>query len=165
MKLKRNINGQLQEKKRELVEEIKDKYNKVFDELEKYATDMHVAREKFAKRDVTISLKTGTNNFYALQANANTSEFYEEQMRKINAAIVVPPTPPTPPTSTGGGTNSGNGGQPTPPQPRPRVRKVVTLKTHTTEPMHTEADIDIYLQSLTVQLMQYLSDDNDIIVN
>jgi len=42
---------------------------------------------------------------------------------------------------------------------------VVKLNTHTTEPMHTEADIDLYLQSLKVQLMQYLSDDNDIIVN
>ena len=166
LKLKKNLNGQLQEKKRELVEEIKTKYNKAFDELEKYATDMHVAREKFAKRDVTISLKTGTNNFYALQANANTAEFYEEQMRKINAAIVIP-TPPAEPTGTGDGANSvhDDGGQPTPPQPRPRVRKVVKLNTHTTEPMHTEADIDLYLQSLKVQLMQYLSDDNDIIVN
>ena len=166
LKLKKNLNGQLQEKKRELVEEIKAKYNKAFDELEKYATDMHVARDKFAKRDVTISLKTGTNNFYALQANANTAEFYEEQMRKINAAIVIPTTP-TEPTGTGDGTTSvhDDGGQPTPPQPRPRVRKVVKLNTHTTEPMHTEADIDLYLQSLKVQLMQYLSDDNDIIVN
>ena len=166
LKLKKNLNGQLQEKKRELVEEIKTKYNKAFDELEKYATDMHVARDKFAKRDVTISLKTGTNNFYALQANANTAEFYEEQMRKINAAIVIP-TPPAEPTGTGDGANSvhDDGGQPTPPQPRPRVRKVVKLNTHTTEPMHTEADIDLYLQSLKVQLMQYLSDDNDIIVN
>ena len=164
--MKKNLNGQLQEKKRELVEEIKTKYNKAFDELEKYATDMHVARDKFAKRDVTISLKTGTNNFYALQANANTAEFYEEQMRKINAAIVIP-TPPAEPTGTGDGANSvhDDGGQPTPPQPRPRVRKVVKLNTHTTEPMHTEADIDLYLQSLKVQLMQYLSDDNDIIVN
>ena len=87
-------------------------------------------------------------------------------MRKINAAIVIP-TPPAEPTGTGDGANSvhDDGGQPTPPQPRPRVRKVVKLNTHTTEPMHTEADIDLYLQSLKVQLMQYLSDDNDIIVN
>ena len=165
MKLKRNINGQLQEKKRELVEEIKAKYDQAFDELEKYAESMHVSRDKFAKRDVTISLKTQTNNFYALQANANTAEFYEEQMSKINAA--VPPTSPTPPTGTGSVTNSDNdnSGQTTSPKSRPRVRKVVTLDTHTTEPMHTEADVDLYLQSLKVQLMQHISEDNDIIVN
>ena len=159
----KNLNGQLQEKKRELIDAITTKYNAVFSELEKYADDMHVARDKFAKRDVTLSLKTGTNNFYALQANANTSEFYEEQMRKINAAIVIL-TPPSIPDERIDVVRD-DGGQPTPPQPRPRVRKLVTLDTHTTEPMHTEADIDLYLQSLKVQLMQYLSDDNDIIVN
>ena len=162
-KLMKNLNGQLQEKKRELIDAITTKYNAVFSELEKYADDMHVARDKFAKRDITISLKSQTNNFYALQANANTSEFYEEQMRKINAAIVIP-TPPADPDEREDVVRD-DGGQPTPPLPRPRVRKVVKLNTHTTEPMHTEADIDLYLQSLKVQLMQYLSDDNDIIVN
>lgn len=161
MKLKKNINGQLQEKKHELVEDIKAKYNKAFDELEKYATDMNVAREKFAKRDVTISLKTSTNNFYALQANADkVSEFYEEQTHKINDAVEAKPAPtPTPTTEPGGST------QPTTPQPKPRVRKIVHLNTHYSTPIHTEADIDSYLQTLKEQLMKYISDDNDIIVS
>jgi hypothetical protein len=158
-KLKKNLNGMLMEKKKELVEEIKAKYDTAFQELEKYASDMHVAREKFAKKDVTISLKTSTNNFYALVANADTRDFFEEQMRLINAAVVTPPTPPTPPTKPG------EGGEPIPPQPKPRVRKIVHLQTHTTEPMHTEADIDLYLQSLKVQLMKYIGEDNDIIVS
>lgn len=168
MKLKKNLEGQLKEKKNELVEAINAKYNAVFAELEKYADDVHVSRDKFAKRDVTISLKTQTNNFYALQANANTSEFYEEQMRKINAAIVLPPPPTHPTDHDGDGTSvHDDGDQPTPPHTPPtvRVRKVVTLQTHTTEPMHTEADIDLYLQSLKVQLMQYIGEDNDIIVS
>ena len=32
-------------------------------------------------------------------------------------------------------------------------------------PIHTEADIDSYLQTLKEQLMKYISDDNDIIVS
>ena len=161
MKLKKNINGQLQEKKHELVEDIKAKYNKAFDELEKYATDMNVAREIFAKRDVTISLKTSTNNFYALQANADkVSEFYEEQTHKINDAVEAKPVPtPSPTTEPGGST------QPTTSQPKPRVRKIVHLNTHYSTPIHTEADIDSYLQTLKEQLMKYISDDNDIIVS
>lgn len=31
--------------------------------------------------------------------------------------------------------------------------------------MHTEADVDRYLQSLKVQLMRYINEDNDIIVS
>ena len=150
----------MQEKKKELIQIIKDKFNAVFDDLEQYAKSVNVSRDKFAKRDVTISLRTNTNNFYALQANANTKEFYEEQMRKINAAIVPPPAPPTPPTPPDGGD------PPLPPKPdKPRIRKVVHLDTHTTNPMHTEADIDLYLLGLKAELMQHLGDNIDIIIN
>lgn len=95
MKMMRNLNGLLGECKTRLINEIKDNYNIAFDELEQYAKEVKVAREKFAKRDITISLKTNTSNFYALQANADTRSFYEDEMRKINQAIPVPPTPPT----------------------------------------------------------------------
>lgn len=166
MKLRKTINAQLQAKKKELVDSIVAKYNTVFDELEQYASEMHVARDKFAKKDVTISLKTNTNNFYALQANANTADFYEEQMHRINAAVVTKPAPSYPPVPRDGSDAAhDNGGQPTPPQPQPRVRKVVHLDTHTTKPMHTEADIDLYLKGLKAELMQYLGDDIDIIIN
>lgn len=165
IKMRKAIEVQLQQKRKELVETVTARYNAVFDELEKYAEEMHVSRDKFARRDTAISLNTGTNNFYALQANADTSSFYEEQMHRINAAIPSKPyTPPTPPDN-GGGSVHDDGGQPAPPQPKPRVRKIVRLNTHTTEPMHTEADVDRYLQSLKVQLMRYINEDNDIIVS
>lgn len=165
IKMRKAIETQLQQKRKELVETVTARYNAVFDELEKYAEEMHVSRDKFARRDTTISLNTGTNNFYALQANADTSSFYEEQMHRINAAIPSKPyTPPTPPDN-GGGSVHDDGGQPAPPQSRPRVRKIVRLNTHTTEPMHTEADVDRYLQSLKAQLMRYINEDNDIIVS
>lgn len=158
MKMMRNLNGVLGECKTRLINEIKDNYNKAFDELEQYAKEVNVARDKFAKRDITISLKTNTSNFYALQANADTRSFYEDEMRKINQAIPVPPTPPTPPTGDGSGT------PPEPPQPKPRVRKIVHLSTHTTQPMRTEADVDMYLAGLKAELMQYINENNDIIV-
>ena len=106
-------------------------------------------------------MKTSTNNFYALQANADkVAEFYEEQTHKINAAVETKPTPATSPTTEPGGSS-----QPTTPQPKPRVRKIVHLNTHCSTPIHTEADIDTYLQTLKEQLMQYISNDNDIIIS
>jgi hypothetical protein len=157
-KLMKNLNGQLQEKKKELVEAITTKYDAVFAELEKYASDMKVSRDKFAKKDVTISLKTNTNNFYALQANADTSEFYGRQMQIINDAvnpiIVTPPSKPDDP-------NHGISVH----EPPVRVRRLIHLNTHYTEPMHTEEDIDRYLQTLKAQLMKFINGDNDIIVS
>lgn len=98
LKMMRNLNGRLEECKAALIETIKTNYNKAFDELEEYAASMKVGRDKFAKRDITISQKINTSNFYALQANAVIAGFYEEQMRKINEAVPksVDPKPYTP---------------------------------------------------------------------
>lgn len=160
-KIMKNLNGQLQECKAKLIADIKSRYNKVFDELEQYAQEVGVSRDKFAKRDVTISLKTNTGNFYALQANGNTSTFYEGEMKKINDAIPVP----TPPVPNPDGDGDDDPQPPTPPQPKPRVRKVIHLNTHTTQPMRSEADVDLYLAGLKAELMQYINNDNDIIVS
>lgn len=156
MKMMRNLNGQLEESKARLVAQIKDNYNEVFDELEEYAQSLKVNREKFAKRDITISLKTSTGNFYALQANATTAAFYEEQMKKINESVSKLSKPHE---------NSEGGGKTDAIEPTPRTRKVVHLNTRTTQPMRTEADVDFYLQGLKAELMQYIGGDNDIIIS
>ena len=86
-KMKRNLEGRLNECKEALIATVRTNYNKAFDELEEYAQSVNVSRDKFAQRDATIMLKTNTHNLYALQANANISEFYEQQTARINAAI------------------------------------------------------------------------------
>lgn len=138
LKMMRNLAGRLDECKATLIDTIKANYNKVFDDLEEYAANMKVDREKFAKREVTITQKTNTGNFYALQSNANIESFFEEQMKKINEAV---------------------------PHKNGRTRKVVHLHTHTTHPIRTEADIDLYLQGLKAELMQHIGGDNDIIIS
>ena len=134
------------------VAQIREKYNAAFDELEKYAEDVKVPRDKFAKREITIMLKTNTTNLYALQAAINdVSSFREGEYIKINAAVPEPPKEPKDPAK--------------PEPPKQRVRKIVHLNTHYTKPMRTEQDIDDYLQSLKEQLMQHIGGDNDIIVS
>jgi hypothetical protein len=138
-KLQKTLNVQLQEKKKELVKDITERYNATFDELEKYADSIKVERDKFAKRDITIAQKTNTNNFYALQANVNSvPQFYEDQVKIIDAAKPGEPG---------------------------RKRKVIHLSTHTSKPMTSEADIDQYLLTLKAQLMQHLEENTDIMVS
>ncbi len=162
MKLMKTLNGQLQEQKSVLVNDIKSRYNAIFDDLDKYARSIGVSADKYAKRDITISLMTNTNNFYALQVNAKSraDDFHDEQMQKINSAIPVP-SPDVPATTVN---DDGPASSPAT-GPKPRIRKIVHLSTHTTEPMHTESDVDLYLLSLKAQLMKYINEDNDIIVS
>jgi len=158
-KMMQNLNGRLNECKATLVETIKGNYNKAFDELEEYAASVKVDRDKFALRDTTILQKTNTGNFYALQANANTASLYEEQMKRINEAVhksaPVKTDPPTP----------GENSEIKEPPVTPRTRKIVHLNTHTTKPIYTEADVDLYLQGLKAELMQYIGGVNDIIIS
>ena len=124
LKMMRNLGGRLEECKTTLIETINTNYNKAFDELEDYAVRMKVGRDKFAKRDITISQKINTANFYALQANAVIADFYEEQMKKINEAVPKP-VDPKPYTSVA----DGGGSVVKEPIATPRARKMVHLHT------------------------------------
>lgn len=141
IKIKRSLERELAAKRTILTDKIREAYNNVFDELDKYAQSVGVAAEKYARRDITISTLCAPSNLYALQAATNTSSFFSEQMGLINAAIE---------TDGGGGA--------------PRRRKVVRLNTRSSHPMHTEEDIDRYLKGLKDQLMSQLAGDTDIIV-
>ena len=160
LKMMRNLSGRLEECKATLIKTINTNYNKAFDELEEYAVSMKVGRDKFAKRDITISQKINTGNFYALQANAVIAGFYEEQMKKINEAVPKPVDPkPSTPLADEGRTRL------KPPNATRRPRKLVHLHTQTTQPIQTEADIDRYLQKLKAELMQHIGGDYDIIIS
>lgn len=163
-KLMKNLNGQLQDKKRELEEVIRSKYVAVYQELEKYADKMGVPYDKFMKKDIAISLKTNTNNFHALKSNADTTDFFEEQINRINAAVI--PETLYPKQEEGEiGCVQDDGGRTTTTQPQPRIIKVVRLKTHYPDPIRSESDIDDYLQTLKTQLLTYLETNTDIIIS
>lgn len=85
-------------------------------------------------------------------------------MKKINAAIPAVDSPVILHDNTPIGPNTPVN-PPTPPTPPARIRKVVHLNTHTTHPMRSEADVDLYLAGLKAELMQYINNDNDIIVS
>lgn len=142
MRLKRELESMLKQKAKELKADVEKAYNKAFDDLEQFAASVNVDRSKFAQRDTTILRVTNTNNFYALQSAKDTRTFVNEQMAIISKAIPAPD-----------------------PGKRPvRIPTMVTLDTCTTEPMRTEQDIDVYLASLKVQLMKYISEGKDIII-
>ena len=151
IKMRNALRTQLSALTDQFKKEIKEKYTAVFDELEKYAADMKVDREKFANRDGTLLLKTNTSNLYALQAAINeVNEFREKQYTRINDAVSKKPAPSPDDKDK--------------PKPQTRVRKLVHLDTHTTKPMRTEEDVDQYLKKLKEQLMLFIGGNNDIIV-
>lgn len=165
IRMMKTLGGQLKDCRAALVAEITKNYNKVFDDLEQYASEVGVPQSAFDRRDTVITQKTNSTNFYALKSNADTTAFYEAQMRKINTAIPPAPAPAAPVVSTPSAT-AGGPITATPPAstPRPRVRHLVHLDTRTTKPMRSEADVDLYLKSLKAELMRHINEDTEIIV-
>ena len=157
-KMMAQLSNQLLTVKQSLIDEIKARYNKVFDDLEKYASEMNVPRSAFALRDITIAQKIGSNNFSTLKLNLDIAAFFAAQMDRINAAIPTPPAPKPQPSS------EGDDIPPAPPTPAPRIRKVIKLNIATSSPMRTPADVDLYLAALREEILQQLDDNTDIII-
>ena len=139
-KLYRTLDGLLKEKKEKLYKVIEEKYHAVHEELLQYADTAQVSRDKVADIDATIIKKKSSNNFFALQANADTTDYLQQQIKLIDDLRPKDQT-------------------------EQRRKKVVQLHTHTLMPLKTEKDVDSYLQSLKSELMQHLDGKTDIIVS
>lgn len=156
LKMMRTLKSALEQCRKKLIEKIKENYNKVFDDLDAYAAQVGVSRDKYADREKTIFRNTQSNNFYALEAAADVSDFHEHETQKISDSIPAPQPNPQP--------QPGPNPQPQP-KPAPRKRKVIHLNTHTTQPMRSEADVDLYLASLKADIMGQMGNDIDIIIS
>lgn len=137
-KMKRNLEGALKEKKAALVSTIKANYDDAFAQLDEYARSLAVTPDKYAKKDIVISQKTNTDNFFALQVNADTRSFIDEQMRRIEVAA--------------GSVFSAT------------KRTNIRLKTSKHLPLKTEADVDAYLQTLKQQIMPHIDGNKEIVI-
>lgn len=137
-KMKRNLEGALKEKKAALVSTIKANYDDAFAQLDEYARSLAVTPDKYAKKDIVISQKTNTDNFFALQVNADTRSFIDEQMRRIEVAA--------------GSVSSAT------------KRTNIRLKTSKHLPLKTEADVDAYLQTLKQQIMPHIDGNKEIVI-
>ena len=76
------LRAKLNEIKTQLVKDVEDAYERVFTELEGFAKETGGTFDRGAFRNLPV-VKTGTNNFFALQSNANVDSFKQEQMHKI----------------------------------------------------------------------------------
>ena len=138
LKLKRDLDGILEEVRRSKREKIVIAYNEQFDYLEKVAKEQNVPLTVLANRENTILAKTTPDNIMVLNNNINTETFYQEQIGKILEY------------------NKES-------QPDRKVREA-TLHTKTAVPLSTEEDIDQYLKGLKEQLLKLLVDSDGIMI-
>lgn len=140
--LKRELTKALETVKTEKREEIKKRYQVVFDDLRQVCSEAKVSYS-INEQDV-IKQKTNSENIYVLAGNLNTSDYRAEQVKEIMGRRPL----------------SENNTQ-------KRHVRIISLHTGSTEPLNTEADVDKYLLKLKKQLMTLINtrqDDEDIMV-
>ncbi len=144
-------------------QEIRNKYNETFDQLEAYADSLNVPHSVISDRKATIDNAVRSNNILVLRDKTDTDQLYREQAARILNAVPKP-QPPTLPSnnsngsgttypSGGDGSNNGGNGGSTANEPD---FVFVKLTTRSTSPLKSEADIDKYLTQLKQQLMSKL---------
>lgn len=152
IKLQRQLSGILDGVRDELRENIKTRYNEMFDYLKQVAEKQHVPESVLSDRETVIRVKTTPNNILVLQNNANTDTFYQEQVDKIMS--YNPPLPPG---------DKGDGKKEPPVTPEKRIRKA-SLQTKTKLPITNAEDIERYLEGLRQQLEKLLVDQDGVMI-
>lgn len=140
--------------KAELVEKIKKAYADVLDELEQYAQSVNVPFNKNSFAAI-IENKTRTDNFYALDSNANTDRFRDEQLAIIDSKIPRPtPQPgpgPVPPTPT--------------PTPAPKVKHVSPKDICKAQRIKNVAELEAYVAQVRQNLIASLGNNDELIIS
>ena len=143
----------LEEIRKGLVQRVIDAYDAVFTELEEFAKGIDETFDRNQFKNM-VNAKTTTNNFYALQNNADVDAFKQQQINILldQAAKKKPAT--TPPS----------GENPLPPRPIRRVyiqgRQLCKAQT-----IRSMNELNSYVDAIRQKLINTLGDNDEIIVS
>ena len=158
MKIKREIDNALNIVKKQFCDTIRANYTAAMEYLQTVAKENGCNASILPALDSVVTSKTNTSNLYALQSNCNADAFQSEWVERLMKTIPQNPTPPQP-------NPNASGSEPTPtPQPSTKKTRRVELKTKTTKPLATEADVDNYLNTLRQQLMDIINGGEDVMI-
>lgn len=135
-KQKRNVEGAIGEVRTSMVEVVKKAYDECYEQLNQLLQNLGIPEYRLPDKESTLSTKTHTESLHALKLYADTTDFFNEQVAKINKYAEE--------------------------KNKPKVHSV-TLRTKS-KAIRTEADVDAYLADLKKQIMPSLNGKDDIII-
>ena len=149
------LRGKLKEIKDKLVSDIEKAYENVFKELEDFASEVGGSFDRGQFRNLP-AIKTQTDNFFALQSNANVSAFKEQQIAKILDSV------PKKPKQEDEG--HGDPGRSVPPPPIKR-KYVKASQICRAQKIRNIDELNRYVDSIRHNLIAELGDNDEIIVS
>lgn len=135
-KQKRNVEGAISEVREKMVDDVKKAYDDCYVQLHQLLQNLGIPEYHLPEKDSTVSAKTRTESLHALKLYTDTTDFFNEQVAKINKYAEE--------------------------KNKPKVHSVI-LRTKS-KTIRTEADVDAYLEELKKQIMPQLNGKDDIII-
>ena len=149
------LRAKLAEIKAKLVADVEQAYENVFAELEEFAKQNDVTFDRSQFRNLP-SVKTQTNNFFALQSNANVDAFKQQQMAKIIEEAEK---------KKGQGGNGGAGGGTQPPKKTVKRSYVKASQICRAQKIRNIDELNSYVEGIRRNLINALGDNDEIIVS
>lgn len=149
------LRAKLAEIKAKLVANVEQAYENVFAELEEFAKQNDVTFDRSQFRNLP-SVKTQTNNFFALQSNANVDAFKQQQMAKIIEEAEK---------KKGQGGNGGAGGGTQPPKKTVKRSYVKASQICRAQKIRNIDELNSYVEGIRRNLINALGDNDEIIVS
>ena len=149
------LRGKLKEIKDILIADIEKAYENVFKELEDFASEVGGSFDRGQFRNLPAT-KTQTDNFFALQSNANVSAFKEQQIAKILDSVPKKPKQE----------NEGHG-DPGRSVPSPTIKRkyVKASQICRAQKIRNIDELNRYVDSIRHNLIAELGDNDEIIVS
>lgn len=144
-KLRDELRAKLEELKENLRKRLKEIYSEEIKALNEVAEQQGVKYSIIT--DNIVSEKSRPDNIPTLKNNLNTDSFYQQETAKI----IKLKGEKTPPDNKGGVAKT-------------KPVKQVTLKTRTAVTIKSEKDVENYLSKLKEQLMDHLSDGDEVMI-
>ena len=135
-KQKRNVEGAISEVRPQMVKKVEKAYDECYDQLTQLLQNLGIPEYRLPDKATTLLTKTNTESLHALRHYEDTTDFFNEQVAKINKYAE-----------------------------EKNKKKVISVSLKTkSKTIRTEADVDAYLAELKNQIMPRLNGKDDIII-
>ena len=135
-KLKRNVEGAIGEVREEMVKDVEKAYEDSYTQLNQTLQNLGIPEYHLPDKEAILMAKTRSESLHALKHYADTTDFFNQQVKEINKYAED--------------------------KNKPKVVSV-SLKTKS-RTIRTEADVDAYLAELKDQIMAKINGKDDIII-
>lgn len=160
VRYKNSVRARIEQKKQELVANVRTAYEQVYDQVRNLAASSGVPTTFLPDIENKMLLAKNESSLYRLRDMTDTSDFLNTMLKKVDEEVAKLQQQQQQQQQQGGGQQGGSQQQHKP----AKKTRLIKLDTKIVEPLKNEHDVDVYLARLRQQLMERINNNEQIII-